>query len=112
MATNLRSWGILGSPSKEKIEEYKNMPVGSFKNMVKNLSRGKKGKVLQEYTVFVTKRVSTHTRGTIKVEAFDYAEASLLADMQREQIVWDEQPYKSDQVDYIKHSLDPVQYKL
>jgi hypothetical protein len=111
MAVNRRSWGILGNPSAEKIEEYKNMPVGSFKNMVKDLSRRKKGKVLQEFEVFVTKRESTLTRGVIKVEAFDWNEASLLADMQREQIVWDEQPFKSDQIDYIKQSVDPLKYK-
>lgn len=111
MATNVRSWGILGNPSADKIEEYKNMPVGSFHNMVKRLNRTKKGKVLQEFEVFVTKRESTLTRGVIKVEAFDWAEASLLVDQRREEIVWDEQPYKSDQIDYIKQSADPLKYK-
>lgn len=111
MAINRRSWGILGSPSKEKIEEYKNMPVGSFKNMVKNLSRSKKGKVLQEFEVFITKRESNLTRGVIKVEAFDWTEASLIVDQRREEIVWDEQPFKGDQIDYIKQSVDPLKYK-
>jgi 23S rRNA U2552 (ribose-2'-O)-methylase RlmE/FtsJ len=75
MATSIKSWGILGNPSKEKIEQYKNMPVGSFRNMVKNLSRSKKGKVLSEHEVFVTKRRVDMTRGSIKVEAFDMQEA-------------------------------------
>lgn len=111
MAVNKRSWGILGNPSEAKINEYKNMPVGSFKNMVKNLNRSKKGKVLQEFEVFVTKRESTLTRGVIKVEAFDWTEATLIANQRREEIVWDETPFKSDQVDYINQSLDPLKYK-
>ena len=108
MAVNMCSWGILGNPSQEKINEYKNMPVGSFKNMVKNLSRGKKGKVLQDYTIYFTKREATLTRGVIKVQAFDWAEASLLADMTRDQVVWDEQPYKENHVEYIKGNYDPM----
>ena len=111
MAKNLRSWGILGNPSASKIEEYKNMPVGSFHNMVKRLSRTKKGKVLQEFEVFVTKRESKLTRGVIKIEAFDWSEALLVVDQRREEIVWDEQPFKSDQIDYIKQSADPLKYK-
>lgn len=111
MAANMHSWGILGNPSKEKIEEYKNMPVGSFKNMVKNLSRGKKGKVLKQFEVFVTKRESVLTRGVIKVSAFEWADALLAADLRREEIVWDEVPFKNDQVDYIKQSVNPLKYK-
>ena len=111
MAKNMRSWGILGNPSEAKINEYKNMPVGSFRNMVKNLSRRKKGKVLKEFEVFVTKREATLTRGVIKVEAFEWADALLAVDQRREEIVWDEAPFKSDQVDYIKQSVDPLKYK-
>ena len=85
MATNIRSWGILGNPSKEKIEQYKNMPVGSFRNMVKNLSRGKKGKVLKEFEVFVTQRDIKLTRGVIKVEAFDWSEAVEHARLRQEE---------------------------
>jgi hypothetical protein len=47
----------------------------------------------------------------IKVEAFDWAEASLIVDQRREEIVWDEQPFKNDQIDYIKQSADPLKYK-
>lgn len=112
MAKNLRSWGILGSPSKEKINEYKNMPVGSFKSMVQRLNRTKKGKVLQEYEVFVTKRESTLTRGVIKVEAFDWSEASNLVDVRRDQIVWDSDPYKLNQTDYLRSTLDPIKHKI
>lgn len=110
MAVDLRSWGILGNPSKEKIEEYKNMPVGSFKNMVRNISRGKKGKVLQEHTVYFVKKESKLTRGVIKVEAFDIQDAYLNAGMRMEEVVWDEAPYKVNQVDYVKQNIDPLLY--
>jgi len=111
MASNIRSWGILGNPSKEKINEYKNMPVGSFKNMVKNLSRGKKGKVLQSHEVYVIKKNIDVTRGLIKVDAFTLQEAFELARIQHEQIKWDEQPYATDRVEYSYQSYDPLKYK-
>jgi hypothetical protein len=110
MATNIRSWGILGNPSKEKIEQYKNMPVGSFKNMVKNLNRGKKGKVLKEFEVFVTQRNVDLKRGVIKVSAFDWNEAAGLVRLRHDEIVWDETNYKTDVKEYVYHSMDPLKY--
>ena len=44
MPSDARSWGILGNPSPEKIEEYKNMPVGAFREMVKDLKKKNKNK--------------------------------------------------------------------
>lgn len=97
----MNSWGILGNPSKEKIEEYKNMPVGAFRQMVKDLNRRKKGKVLKEHEVSVTKTRSDMTAGTIKVQAFTRDEAIDLARLRLEEIEWEEKPYKTDQVSYI-----------
>lgn len=112
MATSIKSWGILGNPSKEKIEQYKNMPVGSFRNMVKNLSRSKKGKVLSEHEVFVTKRRVDMTRGSIKVEAFDMQEAFDVAKARSEQVVWDAEPYVVGKEETVYQSIDPLKYKL
>jgi hypothetical protein len=112
MATNMRSWGILGNPSKEKIEQYKNMPVGSFRNMVKNLSRTKKGKVLQEFTVYVSKRDVDMTRGTIKVEAFEWADAVQIARERSDQVAWDTDPYATNKEEYVYSNMDPLKYKV
>lgn len=111
MATNIRSWGILGNPSKEKIEQYKNMPVGGFRNMVKNLSRSKKGKVLKEFEVFVTQRDVKLTRGVIKVEAFDWSEAVEHARRRQEEVKWDETHYKTDVKEYVYSNMDPLKYR-
>lgn len=110
MATNPKSWGILGNPSKEKIEQYTNMPVGSFRNMVKNLSRGKKGKVMQEYQVHMTKRRVDLTYGTITVHAFDWQGAYEVARTNADQISWDEQPYKTGVEELVYQSRDPKKY--
>ena len=111
MATNPASWGILGNPSKEKIEEYTKMPVGSFKNMVTRLNRTKKGKKMSEYTIYVTKRDVTATRGIIKVNAFDFSEAAELARLNRDQVVWDETPYKENFQEYTHSNMDPLTYR-
>ena len=111
MAANIRSWGILGSPSKEKIEEYKNMPVGSFKSMVTRLNRSKKGKVMQEFTVYVTKRKVDKTRGTIKVEAFELSDANTIARERLEQVVWDADPYETNKEEFVYSSMDPLKYR-
>lgn len=111
MATNIRSWGILGNPSKEKIEEYKSMPVGSFKSMITRLNRTKKGKKMQEYTIYVTKRNITATRGIIKVNAFDFSEAAELARLNKDQVVWDAEPYKTNYDEFTHSNMDPLTYR-
>lgn len=110
MAVNCRSWGILGNPSKEKINEYKNMPVGSFKSMVTRLNRTKKGKVMSEYTVYVSKRKIDLTRGVIKVEAFEFSDATNIARERIEQVVWDNEPYVTNKEDLVFASIDPLKY--
>lgn len=112
MATNIRSWGILGNPSKEKINEYKNMPVGSFHDMVKRLSKSKKGQVMQEFTVYIIKRKIDKTRGMIKVEAFEFSDATTIARERIEQVVWDQETYANGDEELVFHSMDPLKYKL
>lgn len=36
----------------------------------------------------------------------------MMSSKKKKQIVWDEQPFKSDQIDYIKQSVDPLKYKI
>lgn len=110
MATDPKSWGILGNPSREKIAEYQNMPVGGFRSMVKNLSRGKKNKVLEQHEIFVTKTNSNLTRGVIKVDAFTGRDAINIAMSRKEQIVWDETPYETDREQYSYSTYDPLKF--
>lgn len=112
MAKNSRSWGILGSPSESKIEEYKNMPVGSFQNMVKRLSKGKKNVVLREFDVYVAKRKVDITRGAIKVEAFDSQQALEAAKLRLEEVTWDTEPYVTNKEELVYQSYDPLKYKV
>jgi hypothetical protein len=111
MATNIRSWGILGNPSKEKIEEYKNMPVGSFQSMIKRLSKSSKNKVMQEFTVYVTKRKVDMTRGVIKTEAFEFSEATNIARELIDQVAWDETPYETNKEELVFQIVDPLKYR-
>ena len=111
MAVNPGSWGVLGNPSKEKIAEYAKMPVGSFRNMVKNVSRGKRGKKMSEHTIYVTRRDINATRGVITVTAFDFADAVGMARTRQEEVVWDAEPYKTDYQEYTYSSMDPLVYR-
>lgn len=111
MAVNPGSWGVLGNPSKEKIQEYQNMPVGGFKSLVTRLSRGKKGKAMKEMTVYVTKKNITATRGTLKLTAFEWTDAADAARLRTEEIVWDAEPYKTNYEEFVYHSVDPTKYR-
>lgn len=106
MASNPSSWGILGNPDASKIEEWKNLPVGDFKRLVKKLSKENRGKKLTPHVVYVTKKVSTLTRGMIKVDAFDTKHANRLAMENSSKICWDDTPYKSGQEELIYSSYD------
>lgn len=110
MATNVRSWGVLGNPSKEKIEEYAKMPVGHFRDMVKRLSRGKKGKSMREFDVYMVKRKIDATRGVIKVSAFEWSDAMESARLRKDEVTWDEAPYKTGFEEIAIHSMDPLKY--
>lgn len=108
MADNPLSWGILGNPSQAEVERWKNLPAGDFKKMVKELSKKSKNKKsLKEHTIFVTKKVSNMFKGTAKVQAFDAKHALDLA-MRSKDIQWDDNPYKSDHVEYVYSSIDPT----
>ena len=70
MADN-NPWGILGNPSKEKIQEYVNMPYGEFRKFVKSF----KGKKAQNYTVTVSKRVYSTYETKVSVVATSHKKA-------------------------------------
>lgn len=90
------SWGPLGNPTPEQIQTYMDLPYGHFKAITKRF-RGKKAK---QYTVTLTKIVSTEytvTKDILAINA-DYALASFRGDM--DNIDWSNATVKSDVVSY------------
>lgn len=67
----MNSWGVLGNPTKEEIEKWKNLPHGAFKNMIKNL----KGAQRKDYTIQVTKYPEEFEIGFVRVKAFSHEQA-------------------------------------
>lgn len=67
----MKAWGILGEPSQEQVEQWKNMPYGHFKIMVGRLSKKSKGKTLKRHSVEVKRIDETISRAFVEVQAFD-----------------------------------------
>lgn len=68
---NTRPWGILGTPSKDQVEAWKNMPYGSFKQMVEVIKKKGKGNALRTYHVSVLKQKTDSEKAFIKVSTYD-----------------------------------------
>lgn len=105
--TQVPSWGVLGNPSREKIREYSNMPVGKFKDMVKNLSRKNRGKKLTMHKVYVEKRVSASYVAEIEVAAVGPTDALANAQVQRSEATWSEVPDRTEYTTYHYSTYDP-----
>jgi hypothetical protein len=65
----MNAWGILGKPTPEKIEQWKNMPYGKFKDMVADVKKQTKGKPLRKYSVEVQDITTSYRTAFITVEA-------------------------------------------
>ena len=68
-------WGPLGTPTKEEIQKWWNLPYGQFTELVKDRTRKRKGKLKRELIVYVTKRVYQDYIAEVKVMAFDNRDA-------------------------------------
>lgn len=101
------SWGVLGNPSREKIREYSNMPVGQFKNMVKNLSRKNRGKKFTMHKVYVEKRVSASYVAEIEVAAAGPTDAIANAQVNKDEAAWPEVPDRTEHTTYYYSRHDP-----
>jgi hypothetical protein len=75
----MNAWGILGKPTPEKIEQWKNMPYGKFKEMVTDVKKQTKGKPLRKYTVEILEIKETSRRVFVTVEAATGEHATRLA---------------------------------
>jgi hypothetical protein len=109
--TNTNSWGILGRPSPEKIEEYKNMPVGAFQRMVKDLSKKNKGKPLMPHQVWIERRVTDSYVGSVVVSAASISQAMDVAQTQLDQVEFPEEPQFKEVVTHAYHSIDPCRWR-
>jgi hypothetical protein len=85
------SWGILGNPTANQIEQWKDMPYGSFKTMVAEIKKKSKGKSLKTHKVRV-KEVESFSRSSyIEVQAYDSEDAiSKSREISRDKLEWHE----------------------
>jgi hypothetical protein len=67
----MSAWGLLGNPTLEQIEYWKNLPYGEFKQMVNELKKKSKGKDLRKHAVVVKKTNVYTTQAFVYVQAFD-----------------------------------------
>jgi hypothetical protein len=71
----MNAWGILGNPTPEQIESWKNLPHGKFKSMVDSVKKKAKGKTLRRHAVEIKKTSATSVCSFVYVQAFDYEHA-------------------------------------
>jgi len=110
MPSDARSWGILGNPSPEKIEEYKNMPVGAFREMVKDLKKKNKNKPLMPFEVFVEKKIMDSHLGSVVVSATNWQQAFDVAKARLEEVEFQQIQSRLARQEYAYHSYDPRKY--
>lgn len=97
----MSSWGILGKPTQEEIEKYKNMPYGKFKDYIIGLKKKHKDKTLNTYTVRIQEHRSDIYNGWVKVRAWDADEAIKAAkSMQKKDYEWETSPAVRDKYTY------------
>jgi hypothetical protein len=75
----MNAWGILGKPTPEKIEQWKNMPYGKFKDMVADVKKQTKGKPLRTFSVEIKEIHETYRSAFTKVDAATSDQALKLA---------------------------------
>jgi hypothetical protein len=75
----MNSWGILGKPTPEKVQEWANMPYGKFKEMVTGIKKQTKGKPLRKYAIEVQDIATSYRTAFINVEAATADQAIKLA---------------------------------
>jgi NADH:ubiquinone oxidoreductase subunit D len=87
----MNSWGILGKPTPEKVEQWKNLPYGKFKEMVADVKKQTKGKPLQRYAVEVKEIEESSKTAFVTVEAATSDQAIKLAQLaEKDTLNWSE----------------------
>lgn len=99
----MNSWGILGNPSPEKIEEYKEMPYGQFKVMVGALNKKYRGKAvtLSNYKIRIRKHECSYVNAYVDIDAFTSDEAiEKVKEMDKNSFEWHESIRANDKYEY------------
>lgn len=87
----MNAWGILGKPTPEKIQEWKNLPYGKFKEMVANVNKQTKGKPLRKYSVEVQDIEEVYRTAFVTVEAATSDQAIKLSQVvDKNTLTWSE----------------------
>lgn len=110
MATNPASWGVLGNPSTDKVQQYMNMQPGQFSKMVADLKRKNRGKTPTDHVVFVVKKTMDVTVGKAVVNAFKHDDAVSAVRNGNVEVVWDTEPFKTGHEVTEYHNYDPKRY--
>lgn len=110
MAVNPASWGVLGNPTKEQVDQYMNMQPGKFGKMVADLKRKHRGKTPIDHTVFVVKKKMDVTVGKAVVNAFKYDDAVSAVRKGEAEIHWDAEPFKQGHEETSYCNYDPKRY--
>lgn len=97
----MSAWGILGNPTKEQIETWKDLPHGAFSSMVSTLKKKSKGKSLKRYTVKIKNVSSKHSVAFVDVQAFDVDQAiSQARDTDQTTLEWSEMAENPNKYEY------------
>jgi translation initiation factor IF-2 len=87
----MNAWGVLGKPTPEKIQEWKNLPYGKFKEMVANVNKQTKGKPLRKYSVEVQDIEEVYRTAFVTVEAATSDQAIKLSQVvDKNTLTWSE----------------------
>lgn len=87
----MNSWGILGKPTPEKVQEWMNMPYGKFKQMVTDVNKKAKGKPLRRYSVEIKEIEEIARTSFVSVEARSSDQAITLSQMHdKDKLEWSE----------------------
>mgnify|MGYP005857661085 CR=1 FL=1 len=97
----MSSWGILGNPTAEQIEQWKTLPYGHFGAMVSSLKKRYKGKSLRMHAVEVKKSITTSTKAFAYVQAFNVDHAiSQVREINILDLEWSEPKAEPETISY------------
>lgn len=104
------AWGPLGTPTKEEIQKWCNMPAGEFANIVKSFKKctRTKKKPLQEITVYVEKKLCDHYVCAVKVIAKDFTDATnQVMKIDKSEFEFESEPFKTESESFTYKSWNP-----
>lgn len=77
----MKTWGILGNPTPEKVQEWMNLPYGKFKEMVADIKKNTKGNPLKKHAIEIQDITTSYRSAFIYVDAANHEHALKLAEL-------------------------------